>query len=139
MLRSTQVYGIDTSVLVRLLTGHPEKDYERTVEALGRLHRDQPRVELVASNQVVGESYIALQHFYGISKPDATAALLSLLTSGNVSPLNGDPVLRILRGKGGAGLMDRLIAEDYEARGIVVLTNDKRMAKVAGAELLASM
>jgi hypothetical protein len=32
--------------------------------------------------------------------------------------------------------MDRLIIQDYQERGIMVLTHDKTMAKVTGAQLL---
>ena len=135
MPRSTQVYGIDTSIFVRLLTGHPEKDFEKTVAALERICDEG--TELVVSNQVIGETYITLQHFYGISKLDARLAILDLLSSGMVSPLNGQPVLDILSARSGAGLMDRLIAQDYNRQGALVLTNDKRMSKLEGAQNLS--
>lgn len=136
MQRSTQSYGIDTSVFVRLLTGHPEADFKKTAAALKRLHDENPGTELVVSNQVVGEAYVTLQHFYGISKSDARRAILSLLNSSSITPLNGQPVVDILSRSGGAGLMDRLITQDYNQDGITVLTNDKRMAKIDGARLL---
>ncbi len=133
---STHVYGIDTSVFVRLLTGHPEKDFQKTAEGLKRLHEKNPSTELVVSNQVIGEAYITLQFHYSISKEDARAAILQLFTTGSISPLNGQSVLEILKARGGAGLLDKLIADDYLSRGVQVLTNDKRMAKIPGVELL---
>ena len=136
MPRSTQIYGLDTSVFVRLLTGHPEADFQKTALALKALHENLPSTELVVSNQVIGEAYITLQHFYKISKGDARQAILDLFASGNVSPLNGAPTYEILADSSGAGLMDRLIVEDYSLRGVTVLTNDKHMAKVEGAKLL---
>lgn len=136
MPRSTQIYGLDTSVFVRLLTGHPEADFEKTAQALKKLHENDSSTELVVSNQVIGEAYITLQHHYEISKEDARQAMLDLFASGNVSPLNGALVLEALAETGGAGLMDRLIVEDYNQRGVVVLTNDKRMAKLEGARIL---
>lgn len=136
MPRSTQVYGIDTSIFVRLLTGHPESDFEKTVRSLERICDQDLASELVVSNQVIGESYITLQHFYGISKSESRKAILDLLQSGAVRPLNGGAVLDILSMAGGAGLMDRLIAQDYNQRNADVLTNDKRMAKLDGAKLL---
>ena len=60
-------YGIDTSVLVRLLTGDPEKDFQYCVNRLRALI-DEQGSEIFASNQVVGEAYIAVQHHYGVSK-----------------------------------------------------------------------
>ena len=35
----------------------------------------QPPVVLVASNQVIGETYVALQHHYGVTKSEARRAL----------------------------------------------------------------
>ena len=42
----------------------------------------------------------------------------------------------LLEDEFGVGLIDRLIVQDYQTKGLVVLTNDKRMAKLYGAELL---
>ncbi|GAB5562272.1 MAG: hypothetical protein SynsKO_39190 [Synoicihabitans sp.] len=134
--RATLVYGIDTSVLVRLITGHPAKHFEATSDALQALFSREPTAELVASNQVIGETYITLQHHYGLTKPDAREGLGAFLADGIVAPLNGAAVLQVLNEKGGAGLMDRLIAQDYEARGMNVLTNDRSMAKILNARLL---
>ena len=134
--RKTPVYGIDTSVLVRLLTGHPDKEFKATSAALEKLFDKEPAAELVASNQVIGETYITLQHYYGLSKPDARKGLREFLTEGIVAPLNGAVVLEILKVNRGAGLMDRLIAQDYESNGLTVLTNDRSMARIDGARLL---
>ena len=136
MPRSTPIYGLDTSVFVRLLTGHPAVDYRKSVHALQAIHRVEPATELVVSNQVIGEAYITLQHHYNISKDDARTAMLELFASGNVRPLNGAPVLQLLAESGGAGLMDRLIIQDYAYRNVTVLTNDKQMSKVEGARRL---
>jgi predicted nucleic acid-binding protein len=134
--RSTHVYGIDTSVFVRLLTGHPAADFAATVDALKRMHDRQPATEIVVSNQVVGEAYIALQHHYGVSKLDARAAILELFATGSFQPMNGAPVIQALEQRTGAGLIDRLIAQDYSQVGVRVLTNDKRMAQLPGVALL---
>jgi len=136
MPRSTQIYGIDTSVFLRLLTGLPEKDFQATSDALSALFAQEPTAELVVSNQVIGESYIALQHHYDLSKAEARQGILQLLQAGIVAPLNGAPVLEILGANKGAGLMDRLIIQDYESREMGVLTNDKKMAQVPGVILL---
>ena len=56
-------FGIDTSVLVRLLTRNPAAEFERCVMVLRTLveHDD---AELFASNQVIGEAYVAVQYHY---------------------------------------------------------------------------
>ena len=66
----TQPYGIDTSVLVRLATAEPEPDFQHCVDELRALIEEQV-AEIFASNQVIGEAYIVLQHHYGISPADA--------------------------------------------------------------------
>lgn len=135
-MSSTPVYGIDTSVFVRLLTGHPESDFQVTIKKLAALHKREPTSEIVVSNQVIGEAYITLQRFYKLTKVDARAGILKILEDGLVTPLHGLPILEILKEDGGAGLMDRLIAQDYHQKKIQVLTNDKKMAKIEGIKLL---
>ncbi len=129
-------YGIDTSVFVRLLTGDPEADYRRTVKAFEKRLEAEPQAEFFVSNQVIGEAYIALQHHYGIDKSAAKAGLRDVLTSGLCSPLNGASVFAALNADKGCGLVDRLIADDYAARGTRTLTNDARMARLSDAEKL---
>ena len=85
MAPMTQRYGIDTSVLVRLITSLPEAEYRRCQAELTRMV-EQEKAELFASNQVIGEAYIAVQHSYGVSKGDARVALTGALTSGLIAP-----------------------------------------------------
>ena len=129
-------YGIDTSVFVRLLTGDPDSDYKKTLRAFEKRLEAQPQAEFFVSNQVIGESYIALQHHYGIAKDNARAALLAVITSGLCSQLNGSAVLTALAAETGCGLLDRLIADDYASRGIKALTNDRKMARLPEVEKL---
>lgn len=137
MPRSPKIFGLDTSVFVRLLTGHPETDFQRTLVSLKQLHEADSSTEFVVSNQVIGEAYITLQHFYGVSKFDARESILKVFEKGSVSPMNGEPVIQILRAKPGAGLVDRLIAQEYMRQNAVTLTNDKKMAKLEGVQLLS--
>lgn len=129
-------FGIDTSILMRLMTGDPLKDFTKTVQALERLIEEKPGADILASNQVIGEAYIAVRHHYGISKADARAALLSVLTSGLVAPLNGTAVLDSIRSHEGCGLLDRLIVDDYSRHGVETLTHDRKMGALTGATRL---
>ena len=86
-------YGIDTSVLLRLATGHPEQQSKQSQQAIEKL-LDQPANSVVASNQVIGEAYVVLQKFYELSKDESRDALSNVLQSGYVEPLNGPEVLR---------------------------------------------
>lgn len=129
-------YGIDTSILMRLMTGDPAKDFARTVKSLEALLEQKPGADILASNQVIGEAYIAVRHHYGISKADARAALLSVLTSGLVAPLNGSAVLDAIRHTEGCGLLDRLIVDDYARHGVETLTHDRKMGALPDATRL---
>ena len=131
----TRRFGIDTSVLVRLLTGDPPAEFNRCAVALRDLIETEDAV-ILASNQVIAEAYIVVQHHYGVSRADARAGLLDVLRSGLVAPANGRPVLTAIEAPRSPGLMDRLIANDYRDLGIEALTLDRRMASLPGARLL---
>lgn len=128
-------FGIDTSVLVRLLTGDPAADFAYCVSKLSALVEEDGS-EVVASNQVIGEAYIAVQHHYGVSKGDARAGLLDVLRSGLVSPLNGHAVFSALEASESPGLFDRLIADEYSRAGLEILTLDRKMASLSGVRRL---
>ncbi len=123
----TQRVGIDTSILVRLVTGEPPKAFDEAAAALTRMV-EREHASVFASNMVIGEAYIALQHHYQVSKPNAKAALSSVLTSGLVAPSGGQPVLEALGTSRGCGLLDRLISLQYRAENLATLTLDRKMA-----------
>ena len=130
----TRRYGIDTSVLVRLVTGTPPDAYSRCVERLHAMVGSG--AEIFASNQVIGEAFVAVQHHYGVSAVDARAELSKALRSGLVAPLNGRTVIEALEAAGGPGLFNRLIADDYARADLHVLTLDQKMAGLPDAQLL---
>ena len=128
-------FGIDTSVLVRLLVGEPADAFDDCVRKLSAMIEDDG-AEIFASNQVIGEAYVAVQHHYDIDRSDARAGLKDVLSSGLVAPLNGHAVFEALEAGIGAGLFDRLIADEYTRAGMEVLTLDRRMAALPGARRL---
>ncbi len=127
--------GIDTSVLVRLTSRQPERDFEYCVQQL-RILVEEQGIGVFASNQVVGEAYIALMHHYGVSDSEARSSLIDALTSGLAAPLNGQSVIEALQSRGGAGLMDRLIDNGYHSAGLEVLTLDRQMSRLPNSRLL---
>ena len=131
----TPRFGIDTSILVRLLTGEPREDFLDCVAGLMALV-EHGGSEVFASNQVIGEAYVAVQHHYGVPRTDVRAGLLQVLRSGLLSPLNGRAVFEALEASGSPGLFDRLIADDYTRAGLEVLTLDRRMATLADVRCL---
>ncbi len=124
----TRRYGIDTSVLLRLITSQPPASSAFCIEQLSKLI--DTGAEVFASNQVIGETYIAAQHHYKVSKADASVALLHALSSGLVEPMNGSTVIKALTAVDGPGLFDRLSADDYIRAGLEVLTLDRKMASL---------
>lgn len=126
----TRRFGIDTSVLVRLLTGEPAADFAYCVSKLSALV-EEDGAEVFASNQVIGEAYAAVQHHYGVSKADARAGLLDVLRSGLVSPLNGHAVFSALETSESPGLFDRLTADEYSRAGLEILTLDRKMVSLS--------
>ena len=131
----TPRFGIDTSVLVRLLSGDPAAEFERCARRLSALVEDDG-AEVFASNQVIGEAYVAVQHHYGVSKADARAGLAEVLRSGLVAPLHGRAIFAALEASGGAGLLDGLIADDYSRADLEILTLDRKMASLPGGRRL---
>jgi predicted nucleic acid-binding protein len=129
-------YGIDTSVFIRLLTGDPEAEYEKTVRRFETRLEKEPQAEFFVSNQVIGEAYIALQHHYGITKPASKSAMLDVFSSGLCSPVNGASVTAALQADQGCDLLDRLIADDYAKSGMKVLTNDRKMSRLPSVQKL---
>ena len=85
---------------MRLLTGHSQEEYERCRRDLTQMVQESS-AKIFASNQVIGEAYIALHHHYGISKPEARQAL----TSGLIGSLKGQAVLAALSEQRGTGLL----------------------------------
>ena len=132
-------YGLDTSVVVRLLTEDPA---DQAMVAAGwiakcRAGGDPPML----TDLVVAEAYFALQSHYGVSKRDALAALRELLESGDVEPCG--QALRVLRetpaiATARPGFVDRIIHAAIADPGARMLTFEKSAAKLAGAIVLSA-
>ena len=113
----TRRFGIDTSALVRLLTKHPEAGFEYCVSKLHHLLDEGG--EIFESNQVIGETYVAVQHHYGVSKADARASLRDALRSGLVAPLNGRPVIAAIKPQVAGRTLGHGPPEQGSAEGVV--------------------
>ena len=127
-------FGIDTSILVRLLSGDPPAGHDYCVEALAEIVNQGG--EVYASNQVIGEAYIVMQRSYGASKSEAREGLVTVLRSGYVRPLNGQRVITEIQTGGGAGVVDRLITDGYSKVGCETLTLDRKMANLPDTRIL---
>lgn len=131
--------GLDTSIVVRLLIGEPEQQAEAARRLLDeRAAGSAPAAAL--SDLVVGESYFALRHHYGVPHARAVAALRALLNDPRVFPTGVARRVFALppREIAAPGLLDRLIHGDYERAGAILFTFDRRAARLPGARLLPS-
>ena len=131
--------GLDTSVVLRLLIGEPAQQAV-TARALldSRARNGEPAACI--SDLVVGESYYALRHHYGVPHGEAVTALHLLLQDSRVQATGvAARVMNELReGSPGAGLMDRLIHGDYAQREAAALaTFDYAASRLPEAQLLA--
>ena len=125
--------GLDTSVVLRLLTGEP-----RPLAEAARTYVDNARATgepAGITDTVVGEAYFALQHHYGMSEADTRDLLRRFLESGvvTVEPVT---VLDAFAPRGGAGFLDRLIETRHRSLGWTSVTIDRKMARALGAELI---
>lgn len=128
--------ALDTSVVMRLLTGHPSdqaliaRTYLADTQRLGE--------KVYVFNLVIMEAYFACQHHYKMPKADVPRGLHTLLS---LSTFVVHPqVLSLLSTDGLAkakpGFLDRLI--HAEARGVhlPLVTFEKASARLGGAEVL---
>ena len=130
-------YGVDTSVLLRVLTGRPQSLAAVVRARLESLWRDGSILEVC--DLVVSETYFALQHSYGLSKECALNALSKL----SVHPgfqLSREVVFA-LRTPGLAtaspGFLDRVIHGTYvSGEESVMLTCEKDAKRLANVEVI---
>ena len=131
--------GLDTSVVLRILTGEPETQARATREFIkASVHQGR---RAVVSDLVVSEAYFALVTHYGISKREAVDGLLEMLERGVVHPCDGACSLEVLRAMKSSGqkpgLVDRLIHAQYASLPAGMATFEKASRKLSGALVLA--
>jgi predicted nucleic acid-binding protein len=122
--------GLDTSVVLRLLTGQPPAEARLAQARLERAHASAETV--LVTDLVLAEAYFALCHHYGLAKDEARSLLHRMATSGVLSVVPPEAV-SALAPSTGAGMADRLIHARHRAEGAVTLTFDKKMAALEGA------
>lgn len=121
--------GLDTSVVVRLLSGEPPNVARAAARRLEAAAEAGERA--VVCDLVVVEAYHALHHHYGVPQPEARALLHRFLVSGVVHPEPVEMVPALTAT--GAGLADRVIHARYRGLGAVTVTFDRRQSDLEGA------
>lgn len=128
--------GLDTSVVLRLLTGEPPAQAE-TARALVA----SAATPVAISDLVVGETYVALRHHYSVPHAEAVRVLRALLGDDRIRSLGvARAVLAGDVGQGTSksqpGLLDRLIHADYARDDLQLVTFDRELARLGGARRL---
>lgn len=128
--------GLDTSVVVRLLTGQPAA--QATVAARRVAAAAGAGDEILVSDLVVAETYFALQHHYGLSKTQALDSLAELFRASPLRAAGGAGAVLATRNLARArpGLVDRLIQAEYAAVAAVVWTFEKSASRLRSVEVL---
>ncbi len=124
--------GLDTSVVLRLLTGQPAALALAARQRLEQAHADDDAV--IVTDLVLAESYYALVHHYHLDKDAARAALQGMAASGAVT-VDPPEALAALNPAPGAGLVDRLILNRHRSMQASTLTFDRALGAAGAVRL----
>lgn len=130
--------GLDTSVILRLLTGEPQAQAQTALQWVMTAKAGQ--IRLVISDLVAGEVYFALQHHFHVSKAEALHHLSRLLSSGEIEAEGGAAKILATPGLATAkpGFVDRLIHEHYlRNRADGMVTFEKASRTLPDVEVLS--
>lgn len=128
--------GLDTSVVLRLLTGQPQ---DLAAKALAR-YQDGIAAgdDFSVCDLVAAESYYAIQHHYGKTKEEALDAL-KIFSSGegisfsrNFAAAINTPNIH----KASPGFVDRMLASGYGEKGQITLSCEKSFRRLPDTEVI---
>ena len=130
-------FGLDTSVVLRLLTGQPQ---DLAAKALER-YQDGIAAgdDFSVSDLVAAESYYAIQHHYGKSKEEALDALRSFSSGDGISfPQNFEAAINTPNiHKASPGFVDRMLVSGYGENGQITLSCEKSFRRLPGTEVIS--
>ncbi|MBP5320038.1 MAG: hypothetical protein J6334_03545 [Kiritimatiellae bacterium] len=130
-------HGLDTSVVVRILSGLPEGVAEAVAERIA--------TEIAAGNDfavsplVLSEAYFALQYHYAFTKEEALRSLSALAaTSGIHVPQYARTILDkpdLARAR--PGFVDQMIVSEYALAGSDTYSCEKAFPRLEGTVVIA--
>ena len=130
-------FGLDTSVVLRLLTGQPQ---DLAAKALER-YQDGIAAgdDFSVSDLVAAESYYAIQHHYGKSKEEALDALRSFSSGDGISfSQNFEAAINTHNiHKASPGFVDRMLVSGYGETGQITLSCEKSFRRLPGTEVIS--
>ena len=130
-------YGLDTSVVIRLLMNEPPELASKTAEFVGTALRDGH--DFFISNLVISEAYYVLQKYYGKTKELAISDLKAI-TSAHGFSASQEAIAALDTPdawKTNPGMIDRMIVNEYAARGHVTLSCEKSFRKIDLVEIIS--
>ena len=130
-------FGLDTSVVLRLLTGQPQEQASRTLARYqeGMANGDS----FCVSDIVASEVYYAIQHHYGKTKEEALSALKGFSAgegisfSQNFAVSINTPDIH----KANPGFVDRMLVSGYREQGQITLSCEKSFRRLADTEVIS--
>ena len=128
--------GLDTSVLMRLLVGQPERLAESACAFLAEV--EEAGAKVLVSNLVVAEAYFACQHHYHMPKGVVLSGIRELLSKSTfvVQPALLELLSRDDVASSKPGFIDRLIHSEYAAHDIPLVTFEKAGNRLSGTRVL---
>jgi predicted nucleic acid-binding protein len=129
--------GLDTSALVRIIAGEPLELAEKVARRLAEIQEEGGLCEV--SDIAAFEAYYALQQFYGMTKGEVLGHLrrLSLTQGFKFSPIATAVLETPNLEKANPGFIDRIIAAEYQSRGLTTLSCEKSFNKLPLAEVVS--
>ena len=127
---------MDTSVVLRLLTGEPEAQARRALaEMRARIVNGDA---VCVSDLVVSEVYFALQYHYGVAKAETLRLLRTFLAEPGVRSTGAAAAVLATPGLATAdpGFVDRLIHAEYRRLAGEMLTFEKSAKGLPGVRVL---
>lgn len=128
--------GLDTSVVLRLLTGSPPDQARRALNEVTERLQSGARVSV--SDLVISEVYFALQYHYDVPKAEALRLLSVFLSDSGVVCTGAAATVLSTPGLATAkpGFVDRLIHAECRGQAEELLTFETAAARLPGVRVL---
>ncbi len=130
------IHGLDTSVVMRLLTGDPPDQAKLAAAFLTESKAAGDRLRV--TDLVIAEAYFALHSKYKVPKAEALLRLRQFVESGEVETGAAAGVLQTPNlASAKPGFVDRLIHAAYANDQARLVSFEKAVGKLAGAKVLS--
>ena len=130
-------FGLDTSVVLRLLTGQPQ---DLAARALTR-YQDGIAAgdDFCVSDVVAADAYFALQQHYRKTKEEALAALKGFSSGEGISfsPNFAASINTPDIHKANPGFVDRMLVSGYREKGQITLSCEKSFRRLVDTEVIS--